>query len=368
MDSVEGNFYLGLQSSQTLEYFPSNSGSSFSVKLSKTLKFPPKLYEVGLVQFYYTPPEPAKDENGNYIIYKPKFFGKATGDNLITILQHTEAGFTIKKEDYDLLGFVQNLNIQLQNRNFDITFILRVTDHESKWVIDHKAKDNEGFSIPYELATVMGFDKSIFSRGENPADWDYSSVDFEDFQKDKTFQFSIFNKTPKTLVVEEPKEYKIVDLMSSINKTLISYGCSFDFEVGELVFTSNHLGLMVKLSAGMSQILGIAADRTFHTSKMKVESNPELILYTPSTFMLIKCNCAGNQVFGPKLLPILRILPIPQHYGLQKEYTFSPVQYVSVSDPEISEITIELLDEQMRPLSSTLVPTTVLLHFRQRPL
>jgi hypothetical protein len=371
MDSsmVENNFHMTLQSTQTLEYFPNNSGSSFTVKLGKTIKFPAKLYEVGLAQFYYTPALPPKDENGNYIKPEFKFFGKVTGDNQISVLQNTESGFTLQKTSDELSNFIQDLNEELKNRNYAIQIRMVVSAQSTKWSIMHQAKENEGFAIPSELATAMGFEKSTFVRGEHLAEWEYSESEFQDFPNDKTFEFSIYNLTPKTLVVEEPKAYTIHGLLESINKTLSTYKCKFTIDGSELEYTSTHLGLMVKLSPQISQYLGIALDKTFHTNSMRVEANPNLILYTAPAFMLILCSCASNQVFGPKVLPILRIMPIPEtSTSKQMEYTFDPIQYVSLTDSEISEISIQLLDEQMRPIPDTTNPCTMILHFRQRPI
>jgi len=91
------NFYVILRSNQSEAYFPNNSGSDFTVRLGKTYNFPPNFIEVGISQLYYTPPEPAKDENGNYIEFKQKFFGNVTGDNIIQVKGRSQSGFEWKK-------------------------------------------------------------------------------------------------------------------------------------------------------------------------------------------------------------------------------------------------------------------------------
>jgi hypothetical protein len=88
---------------------------------------------------------------------------------------------------------------------------------------------------------------------------------------------------------------------------------------------------------------------------------------TATKFMMISCACAEYQVYGEAMVPVLRILPISNEYNELKEYSFSEIQYVGVAAKEISAIRIKLLDDQLRPLPVSRKPTSVVLHFRPRP-
>jgi len=67
------------------------------------------------------------------------------------------------------------------------------------------------------------------------------------------------------------------------------------------------------------------------------------------------------------MVPMLRLLPIPRKYNELQEYKYSEIQYVGVAAEEISAIRIRLLDDQLRPLPVSRNPTSVVLHFRPRP-
>ena len=90
-------------------------------------------------------------------------------------------------------------------------------------------------------------------------------------------------------------------------------------------------------------------------------------LNTSTKFIIICCACAEDQVYGGAMVPMLRYLPNPIEYNELKEYKFSGIQYAGVAAEEISAIRIKLLDDQLRPLPVSRNPTSVVLHFRPRP-
>jgi len=363
------SFYMTLQSKHTPHYYPLNSGADYTVKLPKPFKFSPNSFEVGVSEFYFTLPEPPKDENGNYIKGKPSFFGKVENDNTIKVKGHSQSGFTMTKTSPEVIMFAKDLENELEWKNYGIRIVLDVVGTEQRIAIENYGVEKVSLVIPEDLAEVFGFDKSTFPPGRHVSNRGVSQSGFAEFPYDKTFEISLFNReTVDTIKVKEPKGYTIGYLMAEINSAVNPLGGEFDLEVSQLEFSSSNTGLMVKLSPEISQYLGITPDQWFHGDDMKVSANPYLVLYSPFDFILITCSCAQDQVYGDAMRPILRILPVTDQYNKEVQYTFSPIQYVGVADSEVSQIRVQIIDDQLRPLPVAREPSTIVLHFRQRPL
>jgi len=359
---------MTLQSTQTAEYFPGNSGGDFTVHLGKTLKFANKAFEVGISQLYYTPPDPPKDENGNYITKKQKFFGNATGDNQIKLKKQSPSGFTMDKTTDEITSFVSEVNKQLEERNYGVNIRLVISAKGHFFQVDNSRNKKEGIAISARLCHAMGFDKSSFDFGKHLAVRTYSQSEFAALPNDAIFEIELYVESEYTVSVSEPRQYNIKFLLAAINEALDDHGCAFDLEVGVLEFDITVPGVMAKLSPEICQFLGVPSDVWFHANHMRVDANPNLVLYHESQFMLIMCSCAKDQVYGSSLLPILRTIPIPTKYGEQIEYIFSPIQYITISGTEVSEIRVHILDDQLRPMPVASRPSTIVLHFRERPL
>jgi hypothetical protein len=362
------SFYITLQSNQSLHYFPNNTSTDYTVKLGKTLVFAPNSVEIGLSQLYFTSEEKEKDENGNYIEFKPKFFGNVTGDNVMQVKGRSQSGFEFEKKNPDIVDFIKDFNEELGKRNYGVSFQLRVTEWGQVFVLNNTSEESVSFAMPQDLSHALGFVKSSFDYGSHEAEHEYSQSEYSKIEAGRFFEVDLFDTKAQPVIVEEPAEYTIPELMDAINKALKPFKCKLDFEVSVLKFTSNRNGQMVKLSPEMSQFLGIQLDQWFHTQGMSVDANPYLVLPTISTFMLITSSCADDQLFGSALLPILRIFPIPATHGNAVEYSFSPIQYVGLAGTEISQIRVQMIDDMFRPAPVAVQPSTVVLHLRHRSL
>ena len=365
---IRDSFYMTLKSDQTPFYYPSNTSWDFRVKLGKTLKFPPKTFEVGLAQIFFTSRGPKKDKDGKPISRKKKFFGHVDKDDEISITRHSDTGFIVKKTYDDLDLFIKLLNRKIQEKKFDIIFVLDRKGDDTHIDVINSMGDKYELVIPQELAHALGYTYREFKNGKHHGSMDYSPSHFLAFESDKQFEIQLITKADSPVKVTEPKKYDKNYLVASINETLKSYNASLSYNGAEIVYKSTDMYMFVALSPQMYAPLGLDPQTIFNGKVMTVPVTENIILESETDLMLILISCVEEQVFGSLFIPLLKTLSQPPEERKDYEMTFSPIQYVALEETSLDQVRIQIVDEHLIPLPFANKPSTLTLHFRTRPL
>jgi len=82
--------------------------------------------------------------------------------------------------------------------------------------------------------------------------------------------------------------------------------------------------------------------------------------------LYITTNIVENQHVSSNYIPLLRLVSRKNTTNEECYFKFWPVYFLPLKSSEISQIQIQLIDEDFKLLSESATPTTVILHFRSK--
>ena len=343
-----------LNSKQSIEYFPDNTGGNFSNYLPTPISIEPESYEVALTEIFYTPKKQVlryfKNENDNYI--------KVHKDGRI----YKELAVT--KDSEDINDWLLSANIDLDTNQFEVEILEEVSAHGTHIILKNK-NENKILKMSLPLATALGFSTTIFEKGEHKSPNPVDAAKFESLDAEIKLSLETENDT-KVVRVPEPSEYTFAALQEEISKALQaeSTGVTISVATSGTTISSIDDQVGIEFSARLAKTFGLPF--TVHTDNNEY-TQPSVISWEPLPSML----CVSSDItlptcFGSKTTSWLRILQQSTDYGRTQHTTFNSPSFHTVTKSFFQTIHIQITDEHDRQFDFGDEGVTLSLQFREK--
>jgi hypothetical protein len=379
---LPSDFYLTLTSDQDMNRFHNNHSSEFLNHLNGPITLDPEKYQVGLVQLSF---ELQQEINPNSIpatIPQPSkqstpFFGKAHGDDLVTIWKKVSSEFAIKNQGRNVKEFITKASAELKLLKAPLEIFLSNKNGKTRIKLVVNAQEDREIQIAPSLAAILGFEQTAFLPGEYTATNEMSNHLFEQRPKDQSFMFALSRWTEmKRIAVDEPDSRDPEDVAFTLS---MAFRRANLLEMGAEVHNNRfHIQIFkpiykLKLPDSVNTYLNLRSDYEFETDSPYIDLKPALTSSNShqqnpqstqdSTMVFVYCDAIQPYFVGSSCLPIIRTVLNPSNNT--NTLQFSPVFYLKPTGEELRHIKLKLLDSNFEPLPKSVKKTIAVLHFKR---
>jgi len=343
-----------LNSKQSIEYFPDNTGGNFTNYLPTPISVDPDSYEVALTEIFYTPERQVltyfkNEEDRNIKIHK---------------IGRIDKEVTVPKDSEEINDWLLTANMELESSETNVEILEEISDHGSHTVISNKNK-NKIFKLPENLARALGFSTSRFEEGDHKSPNTVNTDNFKNLSDEIKLTLESENET-KVLKVSEPADYTFAGLMSEIERALTNEnaGVSLSVATSGTSISSTDPSVGIEFSPRMAGTFGLPSvvytDANSYTQPTYVRWEP------PPSMMYVSCDIIQPISFGSKTTSWIRVLQQSANYGQKQHLIFSPPTFHALTKTFFQTIQIQITDENDRQFNFGSEEATLTLQFREK--
>jgi len=361
-----GDFFVTLYSSDSVEYFPRNSSSDFTVQLPRTLSLHYGLYEVGLQSlsfFHYQEKKVNEPPVKDLKRIKTFFEGQRP---YATVYKRLVGEVFVQKPVDQNIGYLQALISSIfRDSSVDAVFTELIVGSLSRSVLHWTDKKGRKLVIPDDVAEVFGFTTKEFLPGTHESEA-YRDIEFYNAIPDNTpFRFQIVEVVQhETVEFKEPSEYSLESLCHMIADSFLSA----KYQIGFLLNKEKN-GITVRINQDktsfifskiVGELFGLREDFEFvdkntqflvseklrNLEADKDEDLPVPVEWKDFSQVLVHTDLIDYQIIGSKQQPVIKIFPLDEK-GINKRvhYQEMPVIYVQTSGEDVSTIRVQLKNQ-----------------------
>ena len=352
------SLYSTMSSSACHEYFPQNLNTSFWNKLPCPIQSQGANLEMALTDVYFTASQQTR---------KNTIFGHERGDNRIKVVERLLSDHFVNKLEGGIGKFVEHCNIEFKRRGIKIHFNLLIKPDGTQVYVLNLDQMDFNVKMTKEYGEALGFLEPFYSAGRHEADRAPLQELFDKIDIRQKLELVIFKDHDYSVTVEEPVAKTVPDLISSINTALIKTEVVFTWDGILFTFEQEGKGIVfVYLSPFLEKLFGVPPNSAFTGPEMSFPTYSVINLGMTPDFYIITCNAVEPQIYNGRLLPILKMIPFADSKDLRHTSCF-PLQYVPLRHDTISNLKIEIFDENLSYSElATASDTTVTIHIRDR--
>ena len=314
--------------------------------------------------------------------------------NLIQIRQNFNSLqiFTKELKDKTHMEFLTRMNQDMNQMPLAFS-VLFPESGSTKFGIKFEGGEFDYVRIPQQLVRMFGFVKDTFTDGEY---WSTEDFNMEEYTKVEIAEPLFFMSSFSFVIykpMEEPENTQLFTVLSKLNET-INTDFLLDQEVKFEINENCNFGLselrrddlsvtlptpLCKFFLGMDDEEGFEFPYgfTIHVADDKVDQVieyyfkltndlPEVIKKETPTRLLVTVDCAENQTYGNRMVPLLLETNLSGEYKNPTVIKSNPLLFVPCSSKHINFIRVELLDEYLETHQFGGTKTVVKLILRPR--
>lgn len=386
MQPSQDSFVVVLHSRKSMQQCPSNTSSNFTNILPKNLHLDG--YDVALVQLSYhdnlrmiKPYTPITKSGQGY------FDTYYNVDNKVSVFSLKGNKMNVTKS-YEMFGdFVTGLNQSFQAASISATVVAEYAYGGIAKSITLTYSNSDGYElhIGSRLAKIFGLAKSSFQPGSYESDLELEPSDFVRLPLTEEFEISLQKWITETVELEQLQDPTLEDIGWAIVAALKTINHTIQFFVDQdnntLTINTRDSNKFLKFSTRLEERLGLPKDQRVG-GKVVVNVTPEQIDpfkpysrdylmstdetgFFSSQKMLVLCSLLDSNYYEQETLPVLALASRKEG---DQEFSFVPQYpiYLPVGVNDTTNINIQLVGDDLKPIPETELATVAVLHFKKR--
>ena len=314
--------------------------------------------------------------------------------NLIQLKQNMDSLRIFEKQAQDktVNQFITRMNQDMNQNPLSFSVLIPLPD-SNKYGLKYEGGEYDYLRIPEKLASALGFSNAVFKNGEY---WSTEDFNMEAYDKIEigeplffmsSFPFTIYQP------MNEPKDRRVFTVLDEINKTLktrfmldqpVEFKIAEEASIGLANVTLEHLTVtlpppIVEYFFDLEgidyefekveklPIYDLGKVKQVYEYYLKLTNHfPEIIKKETPTRLLVTVDCAENQMYGNRMVPVILETSLSSEYKKSTVIKSNPILFVPCSSKHIDFIRVELLDEYLQPHQFGTSKTVVKLILRPR--
>ncbi len=378
---MSDSFSVTLVSNRGKDTFAGNNNFQFSNQLPRTTDL--RGYEVALESIYLADNYKGDPVDSNAVTEPKGFFNLEEHENEIIINKAIISYLRVDKKADNIINFLSHLQKSLRKINMPVQitpFFVRGVPSSIELTYSDNGS-NAGYQLILDdvLAKILGFTEQMFEFGtytnDNPIDLEYfASLKVEDGISNIIMTKISHIETEIDQIIGKPD---FPDFVTMLKRKLDQHG------VHTSIYLKKSLSVMeyelptycqFQLSKFMNNYMGLDDDFTFHDKGIiRIPRNiiypnqPDLKAVKKScSKILVLCDIINPQVFAGQEMKLLALLDREEsETGTIIKFRSNPLIYKSLSNTNVSQITISIRDDNNDPVQFHEKPTVVTLNFRK---